>query len=296
MKRYFFYFGLFLFSISVAKSQKPITLTEDSVKFGNRYFPGFWLSIPEAKPDVIKTNWIKAIEKGTKSKVSVKNNEMSLFGAILPNFTEGSVNIISKVETGDSLTQLFVSVETVRDVFVGETSEEYDKLSSYVKKFGKDQYIIVAKDQLSNEESTLKNLEKELKSARKDKEKFDRGIQSSKVNITQQNDKISGINKELEMLDIKIDNNTTLLSTMDDGEAKKTKKSELKSLQKKKKSLLKNINSAENSILKANTSIADNTANIELNEAAQKELVDKITQQKLSITRFQKKLKIIEGY
>lgn len=296
MKPFFYILAIILFSFSVVIAQKPITLTEDSVKFGNRFFPGFWLTIPEAKPEVVKTNWIKAIEKGTKSKVNFKNNEMTLFGALLPNFTKGSVNIMSKVESGDSLTQLFVSVETVRDVFVGETSEEYNKLSAYLKKFGKDQYIIVAKDQLSTEESKLKAMEKELKSARKEKEKFDKSIQSSKVNITQQNDKITGINKEIEMLDIKIDNSSTLLSTMDDGDAKKTKKSELKALQKKKKGLLKDINSAENSISKANTGIGDNTKNIELNEVTQKELADKITQQKLALSRFQKKLKTIEAY
>lgn len=296
MKIYLYLFAVLLLSFSVSKAQKPITLTNDSVKFGNRYSPGFWLTIPEAKPDVVKTNWIKAIEKGTKSKVSVKNNELTLFGAILPNFTEGSVNIMSKVDTGDSLTQLFVSVETARDVFVKETSEEYDKLSSYLKKFGKDQYIIVAKDQLSAEESNLRELGKELKSARKNKDKFEKSIQSSKLNIAQQNDNITASNKELEMIDIKIDNCSTLISTMDDGDAKKTKKSELKALQKKKKSLLKSVSSSETSISKANNTIQDNTTNIELNGTTQKELTDKIIQQKLTITKFQKKLKTIEAY
>jgi len=296
MKPYLNIFAFLIISLSVAKAQKPVTLSEDSVKFGNRYFPGFWLTIPEAKPEVVKTNWVKAIEKGTKSKVSSNRNEMTLFGALLPNFTSGSVNIMSKVENYDSLTQLFVSVESARDVFVGETSEEFDKLNTFLKKFGKDQYIIVAKEQLSNEESKLKELDKNLKSARKDKEKFEKSIQSSKVRITQNNDNITAINKELEILDIRIDNCSTLLSTMDDGDAKKAKKTELKSLQKKKKGLSKDINSAENSISKANTSIADNTANIEMNGTTQKELVDKITQQKLTIIRFQKKLKTIEAY
>jgi len=296
MKPYLLISFILLISFTTIRAQKPITLSGDSVKFGNRYFPGFWLTIPEAKPEVVKTNWIKSIEKGTKSKVSIEKNEMTLFGAILPKFTAGSVNIMSKVENGDSLTRLFVSVEKARDVFVGETSEEYDKLSSFLKKFGKDQYIIVANEQLSAEESKLQDLEKELKSAQKDKEKFGKSIQSSKMNITQQNDNIVASNKELKMLDIKIDNCSTLLSTMDEGDAKKAKKSELKSLQKQKKTLLKGINSAENSILKANTAIADNTNNIEVNNAAQKELTDKITQQKQTITRFQKKLKTIEAY
>ena len=296
MKPHLYLFIGLLFSISVANAQKPITLTEDSVKFGSRYFPGFWLTIPEAKPETVKTNWIKAIQKGTKSKVSIDRNEMTLFGAIIRNVSEGSVNIMSKIDNADSLIQLFVCVESARDFYIGKTSEEYDKLSAYLNKFAKDQYIIVAKDQLSLEESSLKTLEKELKSVRKSKMKFEKSIQSAKVDITQQNDKISGINKELEILDIKISNASTLLSTMPDGDAKKAKKSELKDLQKKKKTLLKNINSAENSISKFKTSISDNTKNIELNNATQKEMTDKINKQKLSVARFQQKLKTIEAY
>ena len=296
MKPYLLFFIAFLFCIPLTKAQKPITLTEDSVKFGNRYFPGFWLTIPEVKPEVVRTNWIKAIQKGTKSKVSIDRNELTLFGAIIKDFTERSVNIMSKIEDADSSIQLFVSVESARDIFIGRTSEEFDKLSSYLNKFGKDQYIIVAKEQLSTEESALKTLEKQLKSDRKSKVKSEKSIQSAKVNITQQNDKISAINKELEMLDIRISNSSTLLSTMIDGDAKKAKKSELKDLQKKKKTLLKNINSAENSISKSNTSISDNTKNIELNDATQNELADKINKQKLTIARFQQKLKTIEAY
>jgi hypothetical protein len=296
MKSYLYIIIGFLFSLSVAKAQKPVSLTEDSVKFGSRYFPGFWLTIPEAKPETVKTNWIKSIQKGTKSKVSIDRNEMTLFGAIIRKVTDGSINIMSRIDNADSAILLFVSVETARDIYIGKTSEEYEKLSAFLYNFGKDQYIIVAKDQLSAEESKLKSLEKGLKSDRKNKIKFEKNIQSDKVNITQQNDKISGFNKELEILDISIDNASTLLSTMMDGDAKKAKKSELKDLKKKKKTLLKNINSAENSISKSKTSISDNTKNIELNDETQKEMTDKINKQKLSLAKFQQKLKTIEEY
>jgi predicted nucleic acid-binding Zn-ribbon protein len=266
------------------------------LNFGIRFYPGFWLTIPETKPEIIKKNWIKAIEKGTKSKVSTDKYEITQFGAIIPEITEGSINIISEVVDGDSLTKLFVCVETKRDFFIERTSDEYENLSTYLNKFAKGQYLLVAKDQLSAEESKLKSLEKDLKSARKIKAGFEKSIQSSKVNITEQNDKIVGIHKELEILDIKIDNSSTLLSTMDDGDAKKAKKSELKDLQKKKKTLSKSINTSENKISKANTEIIDNTQNIKMNEATQKELTDKIISQRLTISRFQQKLKAIESY
>jgi len=296
MKRLIYLSLIVFISLSSAKAQKPITLNEDSVKFGNRFFPGFWLSIPEVKSADVKAAWIKTIEKGTKSKVTTERDEMTLFGAIIPDFTKGSVNIMSKIADKDTLTRLFVSVETTRDNFVGNTSEEYDKMSAFLKKFGKGQYVELAKDQLSAEELKLKDLEKELKTARKDKEKFDKGIQSSEVEIAEQNDNIKRMNMELETTDGKIDNASSALSAMDEGEAKKTKNSELKDLQKKKKGLLKDINSAQNRIAKEKTSIEDNKNNIERNAVTQQELSDKITEQKGVIARYQQKLKTIEAY
>jgi peptidoglycan hydrolase CwlO-like protein len=296
MKRLYYFSFMLLISLSAVKAQKPITLADDSVKFGNRYFPGFWLSIPETKPSAVKTSWIKAIEKGTKTKVKVDKNEMTLFGAIITDIYDGSMNIISKTVDYDSLTKLFVSAETTRDNFIGRSSSEFDKLSKYLKKFGKEQYVKVAKDQLSAEEGKLRDLEKDLKSARKSNERFEKGIQSSKVRISEQNDKIKNINKELEILEIRIGNSSTILSTLEEGNDKKAKQSELKDLQKKKKSLLKDINSAENSISKANTSIHDNKKDIELNDDKQKELGEKIIQQKHIIDKFEKKLKTIESY
>jgi peptidoglycan hydrolase CwlO-like protein len=296
MKRLYYFSLMLLISLSAVKAQKPITLADDSVKFGNRYFPGFWLSIPETKPSAVKTSWIKAIEKGTKTKVKVDKNEMTLFGAIITDIYDGSMNIISKTVDYDSLTKLFVSAETTRDNFIGRSSSEFDKLSKYLKKFGKEQYVKVAKDQLSAEEAKLRDLEKDLKSARKSNERFEKGIQSAKVRISEQNDKIKNINKELEILEIRIGNSSTILSTLEEGDDKKAKQSELKDLQKKKKSLLKDINSAENSISKANTSIHDNKKDIELNDDKQKELGEKIIQQKHIIDKFEKKLKTIESY
>lgn len=296
MKRYFYLSFIILLCLSAANAQKPITLADDSVKFGNRYFPGFWLSIPETKPSAVKTSWIKAIEKGTKTKVKVDKNEMTLFGAIIPDICEGSMNIMSKTIDYDSLTKLFVSAETTRDNFIARSSSEFDKLSKYLKKFGKEQYVKVAKDQLSAEEGKLRDLEKDQKSARKSNERFEKGLQSAKVRISEQNDKIKSTNKELEILEIRIGNSSEILSTLEEGDAKKTKQSEQKDLQKKKKSLLKDINSAENSISKANTSILDYKKDIELNKDKQKELGEKIIQQKHIIDKFEKKLKTIESY
>lgn len=296
MKQLFYITSIFLLSVTLASAQKPITISDDSLKFSTRYFPGFWVSIPEVKPEALKTSWIKAIQKNTKSKVTQDKKEMTLFGAILPDVREGNVNIMSQIADYDSLSRLFVSVETTRDNFIGRNSTEIDKLIKYLNKFAKEQYLKVANDQLADEVNKLLDLEKDLKSARKSKERFEKNIQSAKVRISEENDKIKAVNKELEVVDASIENSTSFLSTMEEGETKKTKQDELKAFQKKKKSFLKDINSSENSISRANNAIEDNKRDIALNDSTQKELGDKINQQKLVVAKFKGKIKTIESY
>lgn len=296
MKHLFYISAILLFSLTTVKAQKPITISEDSVRFGNRYFPGFWVSIPEVNTEVVKANWIKTIQKGTKSKVKIDKNEFTLFGAIIRDFYASSVNIMSKAVDNDSLTQLFVSVETTRDNFIGKTSVEYDKLNKYLKEFAKNQYVTLVKVQLSAEESKLSDLEKDLKSKRKSNDKTERDIQSSRRLVSEEHDRINAIKKNIEATDASIDATTSLISTATDKVAKNAKEGELKDLKKNKKGFLKDVNKAENSISKANFDIEDNTKKIELNKSFLQELGERINQQKLVTDKFREKLKAIEAY
>lgn len=291
------YSVLFLLSITYSSfAQKPITLQADSSRIGNTVFPGFWLTIPEVKPEVVKNNWTKTILKGTKSKISGEYNEMTLFGAIIPDIMDGNINIMSKIEDADSATRLFVCIEKSRDNFVLKSSAEYERTGKFLRKFAREQYAALTKKQVDSEDEKLRDLEKELKSVRRDKEKLEKDIQSAQVAITQANDDIASYNKELDILAISIDNASTLLSTMPDDEQKKTKQSELKDLQKKKKGIMKDINSAENKITKSNTRIDDDNRDISLNMVSQNDLLERIKQQKINIQQYNRKLKIIEAY
>ena len=296
MKHTFYFLFILLLSFATLKAQKPVTLIPDSVKIGNTGFPGFWLSIPEVKSAAVKASWTKTIEKGTKSQVKKENNDMTIVGAIIKDVYEGSINIMSTVVDQDSLCRLFVCVETTRNKFIGNGSPEYEKLSKYLKTFGKDQYIALAKDELSVENDKFREMEKDLKTARKNKEKYEKNIQSSKTLISGAKDKINSLNKEIAQVTSDIENNTTLSASAPDEATKKAKQSELKSLEKKKKGLLKNVQAAENSISKANTAIDGNTRDIALNVETQKAINNKISKQKPVVEKFEIKLKTIKEY
>lgn len=279
-----------------ANAQKPIKLTDESVKFGSTMCPGVWVDIPEVDLETIRKSWTKDIEKGTKSKAVVAGNEITIFGAIIKDVTESPVNIFSAVLGQDTIVRLFAAFELSRDQFTEINSKEHEQLKSILKQFAKEQYTEVAEKQLSAEESKLKELEKELSSLRKDKEKLDKEILSANSSISEENYKIATVQKEMAVTDATLDTKSTELSTMEDGDAKKAVKSEVKSLQKKKKDHLKDIGSSENKISKANNTIQDNNNAIVVNLKSQEEIGVKISAQKLEVNGFENKLKTIELY
>ncbi len=291
------YIALLIFTmLSATQAQKPLTITDDSFKFGNTLCPGIWIDIPETKLETVRGNWIKYIEKGTKSNALVTGNEITLFGALLKDISEALVNIFSAVEGKDSLVRLFVSLELKRDEFTKINSKEHEQLKKAVKQFAKDQYVKVAEEQLSAQESKLKDLEKELSSMRKEKEKLEKEIQSANTSISEEKYKIETFQKEMKVTESALDAKSTELSTMADGDAKKAVQSEVKDLQKKKKENMKDIGSSENKISKAETLIRDNKSAIETNLKQQDELGDKISNQNLEVKKFSDKLKTIESF
>jgi len=287
---------LLIVSFSAAKAQKPLTMTDDSVKFGNTMCPGVWVDIPEVKLETVRSEWKKAVEKGTKSNALVAENEITIFGAILKDISDVPVNIFSEVQLQDSLVRLFSAVELSRDEFTKVNSREHEQLKKMLNQFAKDQYLKVAQDQLSKEESTLKDLEKELSSIRKEKEKLEKEIQSANTTISEEDYKLISVKKAMEVTDADLDIKSTELSTMADGDAKKALQSEVKDLQKAKKSQLKEIGSSESKISKSNTLIEDNKNAITENLKKQEEFSEKINTQNLQVDKFTKKLKTIESY
>ncbi|MFH1120741.1 MAG: hypothetical protein V1775_13040 [Bacteroidota bacterium] len=291
------YFSLiFTFGFMATNAQKPIKLSDDSVKFGNTHCPGIWVDIPEVNLETVRTNWIKSLEKGTKSKALITGHEITIFGALLKDVVETPVNIFSAVNGQDSIVRLFAAVELKRDEFTTIDSKEHEQLKITLKQFAKDQYLKVAKDQLSDQEAKLKDLEKELSSMRKEKDKLEKEIQSANTTISEENYKITSVKKEMSVTDASLDAKSTELSTMADGDAKKAAQSEAKDLQKKKKEHLKDISNAENRISKAKTLIQDNNTGISQNLRNQEAVQIKITAQQQEVKKYTDKLSTIESY
>ncbi len=276
-------------------AQKPIEFTDDEVKFGNSQCPGVWVTIPEADLGTVSKDWKKSIEKGSKSKALVNNNEITIFGAMIKDISGATINIFSLVNGQDSLVRLFAAVELTRDVFAVPGTPEYENLKSLLKQFSKDQYITVAKDQLSAREKELKEMEKDFSTLRKEQEKMEKGIESSNTTISEETYKIATAENQLKETSASLDaKNNELLSVSPD--AKKALESEIKSLEKQKKSLEKEIASSESKIGKSKTVIEENNNALPVNQSKQDELGIKINEQRMVVSEHTQKLANIEAF
>ena len=296
MKKLFFLTVLLSFlGMAKANAQQAIEFNEDELAFGNSQCPGIWVRLPEADEAKVKKDWEKLIEKGTKSKSLVNENEITIFGANIKDIIGSPINIYSSVTGQDSLVRLFASVEFSRDQFAVANTPEYENLKGVLKQFSKEQYAEIAKEQLSDEEKKLKEMEKDILSLRNEQGKLEKGIESANTTISEETYKIATDQNKLEETNTLLqEKNSSSASVSEDD--KKALSKEIKSLEKQQKSLEKYISSSETKISKSKTLIEENTLALPINQTKQDELGIQINEQKMVVAEYTQKLSNIEAY
>jgi hypothetical protein len=283
---------------ALVNAQKPIVVSEDSVSFGKSKYPGFTVTIPEVNLEKTQKSWIKQLESGTKSKVVTENSEMTIFGAYLKNISPNPVNIYSKFINQDSLLRLCVSLELKKDQYLEKSigDAQVTLTKDFLKKFAKEEYTDLVKEQLQAEEKKLKELNNDLDKLENEKSRMQKTIQSSKTDIITEKDNITLQTGEVTKVTSEITAQNNEISAMEEGAAKEGKVGYLKDLEKQKKKLLNTIESSENKINRANKAIEDCNRDIPVNETEQEEVRNKIAQQDAVVQRFTNKLNTVKAY
>ncbi len=279
-------------------AQKPVLITEDSLKIGKSLAPALTVSIPEAEYEKTLKNWIKELQSGTKSKVVTENGEMSIFGAKIKEISPNPLNVYSKLTAVDSIVQIVVSFEVKKDEYIDKNNGEADfvRAQNYLKEFAKDQYIDVAKDQADREQKKLRDLQKELSSLENEKSHLQRSIQSDNSTIASEKENIAVQNNELATVTAALLEQNNQLDTIKDEIAKKAKEAAIKDLEKRKKKALNSIESSENRVNKSNNNIDKANGDIPKNEKMQEKLRDQIAEQEAVYQSYADKVKKIKSY
>ncbi len=279
-------------------AQKPVIVSDDSLKIGNSLLPALSVTIPEVDYDKALKVWTRELQSGTKSKVVTENSEMSIFGAKIKDISPNPINVFSKLVRLDSVLQLFVTFEKKKDVYVERSSGEadYTKAQDYLKKFAKNQYIDVAKDQADVEEKKLRDLQKELSSLENEQSRMQKSIQSNNASILDEKDNITLQNNELNTVSAALAEQNSLLAAMEAGPAQKEKADQIKELEKRKKKALNSIESSQNKINRANNEIDKDNNEIPRNGRMQEKVREQIINQEAVYQKYADKLKRIKSY
>ncbi|MBN2275067.1 MAG: hypothetical protein JXK95_12090 [Bacteroidales bacterium] len=282
-----------LFSLA----QRSVTVEEQNVAFKHGIHPGLVLTIPEVSLQTVQDSWIKLLEKGTNSKVQIEEDEMSIFGAIIREISETSVNVYSKLKDYDTAVHLLVSYELKKDEFITQNSagEEFNKARTYLVNFAKEQYLSLAEDQLKEEEKKLKGIEKALKKMKCQTKKHDKTIRKANKSLQKLNDEVATAGTSLSSLNTELALQKSQYETMTEGAAKDEKQKFIASMEKR-------INKLSRDTEKNEEEIADLKAEVEevQNKSAdiikeQEELKEKLQKQKDIVASFNEKVRNIKA-
>lgn len=278
--------------------QKPISVTDDSVSFKAGKYPGVVVTIPEFNFERAQKHWIKDLQDGTKSKVVNENGEMTIFGANLKKVSPNPVNIYSKFINRDTILLLAVAVELGKDKYVERANGENEltEVKVYMRQFAKDEYVDAVKDELSEKNKALKDLQNELESLQSKNLKIHKSIESNKTDISETETNITMLNNEADKLTKDIIEQRNSFSSMESGVAKDQKEGYIKDTEKQKKKLVKDIESSRNKITRMNSEIDQFEDDIVKNESDQQIMKDKIAKQEPVVQECSDKLAKVEAY
>lgn len=291
MKHFYSLLILLFFFLSGTKAQNPIVVSEDEFNFGNGTVPGYSVVVPEVKYDDTRKEWIKYLESGTRSKVVVKDDNLSIFGAKVKPVSQNPVNVYSIVtdETGG------VRIRTAMELEPGKyaASTEYANARKYLFDFAKDRYMSLVNAQLNEEEKKLRSLKNDLKSLENDKAKMEKSITSSEETIEVESNNLETLRNSLASLTPSRYQGGDSAAVTGMGSASPD---QVKDLEKERKKLNRDIKSAEDKIEKAKRDISENRRALPGNASDQEVAKRKVEDQEKVVELHTKKLETIKSY
>lgn len=279
--------------INLSAQQKPEVI-ETAFQYQDKKAEGFKTSIPEVKPDDVEANWIKTIEKGTRSKVNSKSSyNMSLMEAKIKDVSDSVINVYSKIEASDSMVYLY-SAFTMNDDYIQSSnySAETALVKAFLFDFAKEQYEEAIEEELKVEENYLKELEKSLNRAVKDKEKMEKDIAGYNNYILETKNEIMSLENSLEMTQESIGSQKVTVNSIpkSDKESRKEARKTLRSYESDKKKIYRSIEKLNKVIVGHENDIQQNRINIQANLKQQSELARQIQEQALVVSAVETKL------
>jgi len=182
-----------LISFSVAKAQTQFTTNEVRQFMSKGEQNGIEVYLNGTKPEDAKdalSKWGKKYK--AKVVVDKKSPEIFIDNAQIPTVSANSVDIYAVVIPADNGSKVIFYTD-LGGAFISSAAygSQYAAMEAAIKKFAKDQAIVVTDDLLKTEEKTLKNLNGDLKDLTGKKADYLKDIEKAKALIQQREQDIT---------------------------------------------------------------------------------------------------------
>lgn len=285
---------LILLLSGVTSGQRPITITEDSLKFERSSMPAFSVKIPEVEYDKTVKEWTKLLQSNTKSKVVNDNGQLSIFGARIKDIYENPVNVYSTLDQVDSAVNMKVAFEMRKDEFI--SNPEKEKAKTFLMNFAKDQYVSLVKDQLDAEKSNLSKLERDLSALEREQKRMEKSNRDNYELISAEKGRLDALNNQLASLSAELGSRTNPTENTGMGASYDNDPKRMKEVEKQVKQTTRDIRTTEKKISKAENDVDENKRQIPENINSQNDLRMRVAKQEAVVQKFETKLQRVKDY
>jgi DNA repair exonuclease SbcCD ATPase subunit len=283
-------FMLLLFLMLIltgARSQKQIDVTNDNLTTDQGIQTAYLVEIPDADLETVIKGWMKAIRQNTKSKPEQSGSKINITGTQINEIHTAPINIYSMVYAVDSIIRVVAAYEIDSMFFSPPEADAlhtelqtHGAIKSFMRTFAVDQYRESVQGQLNDEETKLKELNKQFKDLVKQNESMLESVSENEQNIQNSQDAIATLENDNSRLIADITAKRDALAGLSGDEALRDEaKDQLKSLEKEKKGVESKLDKEKKNIVKYESEIKELNRELEINSQQQEEIQAQITDQ-----------------
>lgn len=267
-------------------------------------FPGksepvnaFTVTVPQAKPDAVKSAVASALEKGNKTKSAQTGTSISINNIILKNVGADTLNAVAEIFQIIGGTQMVIAFES-KGKYISRTEDAVkgNALAIWTGEVANEKYREAVKEEEKSEEKVLKDLEKQMAGNIKDIDKCKKNIADNDASIKNLQANIKSKEGEQALQQEKVDAQKKYVMNLpsDNSSAIKEGEKSLKDMEKTKEGIIKEINKMNDAIRKTENDTRDQNNNIRNLEGEQKIIQDKIDAQKEKLNGIRDRQKSIK--
>lgn len=279
-------------------SQSVIQVFDTVKVFSRGNLPAYQVDIPETKGKDIDKSWNSYLKDLSNSKIKNDKGELTLGGVMYKNISPKPMIVYSKtLETQNGVRLTVAFTADSGSTYISRRNAEQDlAVKKFLHDFAAEQYRVVAKKQLSEQEAALQKLEDKLRENVRKEEKARKTIEEKKRTISRNQEDIKTNETDVKLSNEGLEKQKRAAESARNTspEAQKVEEKKLKELESDHKKLISKGEKLHKEIDNCQSDIRQAERDIEESKQNQKVITEEIANQKKTVKQAEDKLKAIK--